>query len=87
VNAEAARALVLSSLAEIAPEVEPSEVPGDADLRTFVDLDSMDVFNLIALLADGSGLEIPDGDVAALTTVDLLVGYLAGRGPDGAPQP
>lgn len=86
-NAEDARALVLRSLAEIAPEVEPAEIPGDADLRTFVDLDSMDMFNLVAMLADQSGREIPDGDVAALTTLDLLAGYLADRAPDDAPGP
>ena len=48
-----------------------------ADLRETLDLDSMDVFNLVAAIAEQGGVDIPDRDVGRLTTLDALVAYVA----------
>jgi acyl carrier protein len=76
-----ARALVLRCLGDIAPEADLAALPAGADLRETLDLDSMDFFNLVAALADGSGAVIPDADARQLTTLDGAVGYLAGHAP------
>lgn len=70
------RATVLRCLDEIAPDADTGQLAPDADLRETLDLDSMDVFNLVAAIAEQTGVEIPDRDVAALTTVDALVDHL-----------
>ena len=76
-TADTARALVLRCLGEIAPDADLDALPGDADLRDTLDLDSMDMFNLVAAIAEEGGVEIPDRDANRLTTLDGAVSYLA----------
>ncbi|TAH33779.1 MAG: acyl carrier protein [Alphaproteobacteria bacterium] len=60
----------------------------DMDLTTthFVgdlNADSLDFVELIMAVEDRFGIKIPDEDAERLTTVDLLIGYVAGeRLPD-----
>jgi acyl carrier protein len=77
-TADTARSLVLRCLSEIAPDADLDALAGDADLRETLDLDSMDMFNLVAAIAEEGGVEIPDRDAGRLTTLDGAVGYLAG---------
>lgn len=71
------RAAVLAELAEIAPDAAESELPGEADLREALDLDSMDMLNLMTALHERLGIAIPDRDQRRLTTLDGAVAYLA----------
>jgi acyl carrier protein len=71
-TADEARAVVLGCLSEIAPDVDTAHLAGDADLRRAADLDSMDVFNLVAAIAERTGVDIPDTEVAGLSTVDAF---------------
>ena len=77
-TADAARTLVLSCLGEIAPDADLDTLPGDADLRRTLDLDSMDMFNLIAAIAEQGAVDIPDRDASRLATLDGATAYLAG---------
>lgn len=77
-TADAARTLVLSCLGEIAPDADLDTLPGDADLRRTLDLDSMDMFNLIAAIAEQGAVDIPDRDAGRLATLDDATAYLAG---------
>jgi acyl carrier protein len=72
-----ARALVRRCLDEIAPGAGGDAVAPDADLREALDLDSMDIFNLVAALAQESGVDIADREVAGLTTLDAFAERLA----------
>lgn len=83
-TADDARALILRNLAEVAPEADLASLPADADLRTVLDLDSMDMFNLVTAISEESGVEIPDRDVGRLTSLDAAVGYLVGAPSAGA---
>jgi acyl carrier protein len=67
-----ARAIVRRCLDDIAPGAGGETVAPDADLREALDLDSMDVFNLVAALAEEAGADIPDREVASLTTLDAF---------------
>jgi acyl carrier protein len=71
------RDLLLRCLAEIAPDADLEHLDPSADLRRTLDLDSMDMFDLVAALAEGGGVAIPDKDIAQLTSLDAAAEYLA----------
>jgi acyl carrier protein len=70
------RAVALSTLLSIAPEVEADELRGDRPLRNQVDLDSMDWLNFLLGLHEKLKVDIPEADYARLITLDDVVAYL-----------
>lgn len=70
---------VFAALLGIAPEVEPETLRGDRPLRDEVDLDSMDWLRFLAALHQRLGVNIPEVDYQQLTTMDVLLAYLARR--------
>lgn len=76
---DAARRALHEEIARIAPDADAASVPGDADFREELDLDSMDFLNLVAALHKRFGVEIPESDYPELATLDGFAGYLAGR--------
>lgn len=73
------RQAVFAALQGIAPEVEPDTLRGDRPLRDEVDLDSMDWLRFLAALHQRLGVNIPEADYQQLTTMDVLLAYLAKR--------
>lgn len=73
------RQTFLDVLCEIAPEVDPAEVPADKDLREELDLDSMDFLNVLVALHERLGVEIPEADASRLTTLDGGIAYLKAK--------
>jgi acyl carrier protein len=73
------RAAVVAELTNVAPEVEPADVPNDTDLREALDIDSMDFLNVIIALHQRLGVDIPEVDYGKLTTLNDAVAYLSGR--------
>ena len=71
------RALILSEISNVAPEVDLSSLQPDADIREALDFDSMDVMNLIIALHQKLSVDIPDGDAIKLVTLNGAVDYLA----------
>jgi acyl carrier protein len=71
------RAVALSTLKSIAPEVEEAELLADRPLRNQVDLDSMDWLNFLLGLHRQLKVEIPEADYAQLISLDDVVSYLA----------
>jgi acyl carrier protein len=78
-NNEEARAAVVAALARIAPEADLDEVDAGADLRSEIDLDSMDFLGLVEALAESTGVDIPEDDYREVRSLDGLVAYLVGR--------
>jgi acyl carrier protein len=74
------QALVLEELHKIAPDVDTAALDPSADLREAADIDSMDFLNLLMAIGKRTGVEIPDKDAGALTSIDALAGYLTRRG-------
>lgn len=72
---------VVAVLADVAPEVDATDVDPGADLREEFDLDSMDILNLAIGLFQATGVEIPEGDYGQIVTLDGAVGYLRERLP------
>ena len=72
-------ATVRRLLQELRPEVDLASVPGDADLREELDLDSMDFLNFVIAIHDATEIEIPEDDYAELMTLDECIAYLEAR--------
>ncbi len=70
---------VIASLTSIAPEIDPATIAADKPLRDQVDLDSADWLNFLVALKERTGIDIPDADVARLTTLRKLLDYCAAR--------
>lgn len=78
---ERIRQLVIDKLTGIAPEVDPDSILPDQDLRSQIDLDSMDFLNFVIALSRELGLDIPESDYSKLSMVDSCVDYLSNRLP------
>jgi acyl carrier protein len=75
-NQTEAKDLIIDALAGIAPEADFAALPGKAQLRDELDLDSMDFLNFIAALHERAKIDIPEADYPRLATLDGAVGYL-----------
>ena len=71
-------AMILSAIADVAPELESElgDLDHDIDLWTELQLDSMDHLAVMTRLATQSGRDIPERDYPRLTTVNTLRDYL-----------
>jgi acyl carrier protein len=78
------RSAVTAALRQIAPEIDPETLDDSDRLRQDLDLDSLDFLRLVEQLAAATGIDIPERDYPAVTTVGGLVGYLAAHRPPGA---
>lgn len=78
---------VLETLAEIAPEVDPSEVASDVDLRDQLDIDSMDFLNFVIALHERLDVDIPERDYPQLGTLDAIVDYVVRSSPQPDQRP
>ena len=79
-NTEHARTAVESAFAEVAPDIAPDELADSARLRQDLEIDSFDFLRLVQLIADATGLDIPERDYHHLDTVGGFVDYVAVHG-------
>lgn len=73
------RAVVLSSLSDIAPEADPSSIDPSANLRDELDIDSMDFLAFVTALHDRLGVSVPESDYPAVSTIEGAVRYVESR--------
>lgn len=73
------KALVLSELGNIAPEIDPAQIDPAVNLRDQVDLDSMNVLDLMIAIHEATGVEIPEADYRKILSLNDFVGYLRVR--------
>jgi acyl carrier protein len=71
--------LVADALVEVAPDLEGTDIPPEAELQADLGLDSMDFTNFVAALSDALGDDIPERDYARLETVESCAAYLHER--------
>ncbi|HVC59812.1 MAG TPA: acyl carrier protein [Acetobacteraceae bacterium] len=76
-NKAEAKALIFEVLLGIAPEAELDRLPGSAQLRDELDLDSMDFLDFVAAVHERTGIDIPEVEYGKLATLDDAVAYLA----------
>lgn len=73
------RDTILRVVGEIAPEADLAGLDPRADLRTALDLDSVDFLNVVLGLHAALGIDVPEADYPKLATLAGAVAYLAGR--------
>jgi len=73
------RTIVLSALADIAPEVDPETIDGSVPLQQQLDLDSLNFLDLLVAVGDQTGIEVPESDYDQVATLDGCVAYVEGR--------
>jgi acyl carrier protein len=71
-----ARDAVLAALGDVAPDVDPAAVAGSAHLQQDLELDSLDFLDLLAAVAERTGVEVPERDYEQVATLDGLVTYV-----------
>jgi acyl carrier protein len=76
---EQLRSIVLQALSDVAPELEPGSLDPQAELRSQLDLDSMDFLNFVLGLHKVLNVDIPEADYRKLATLDGCVAYLAAK--------
>lgn len=80
-NQPDARTIVVEEIENIAPDVAPVSIRDDEDMREALDLDSMDIFNLIAALHQRLGIDIPDAEAVRFVTIDGAARWLVANLP------
>ena len=73
------REIVLAAITKVAPDVDPTTLPGDVDFREEADLDSMDFIGILTAVHEATGVEVPEIDYPQITTVDAFAAYLGAR--------
>ena len=76
---EQLRSAVLEALSGVAPELEPESLDPRVELRSQLDLDSMDFLNFVLGLHKALGVDIPEADYRRLATLDGCVADLAAK--------
>jgi len=74
-----ARQAIEEVLREIAPDADVDNLPPDANLRDWIELDSLDFLNFVEALGKRSGLRIDEDDYPQLATMASGAEFLAGR--------
>jgi len=80
-NPQEIRSNVLASLADVAPEADPSVLAPNADLRDALDIDSMDFLRFVVSLHDRLHVDIPEKDYPKVRTLEACVEYLTAKLP------
>jgi len=78
-TSEQIRAVVLKSLASVAPEADLDALGPNEDLRDALDIDSMDVNRFVVSLHDALGVDVPEKDYPKLLTLAGAVRELQAR--------
>ena len=78
-NPDDIRRTVVTALCDVAPEIEADKLDPKAELRSTLDLDSMDFLNFVLGLYKALGIDIPEADYRKLASLDACVAYIAAR--------
>lgn len=81
---EEVSAIVIDTVAAIAPEIDFSTLNRDRPLREQIDIDSFDFLNVIIRLHERLGVDIPEVDYGEFATLDSAVDYLTKKCSGGA---
>lgn len=74
---EQIKAVVIDTLAAIAPETDFATIALREPLRAQIDIDSFDFLNVIIRLSERLKVDIPEADYGELATLDGMIDYLA----------
>ena len=75
-NREELKRIFAEELEYVAPEVDLSNIAETDNIQEYFDVDSMDIYNLLAALHQRLDIDIPDKDAPKLLTVKNALDYL-----------
>ncbi len=70
------RALLITQLGRIAPDIDANSIDPTLDLREEFDIDSIDFLTLITALGAEMSLDMPEADYDQMRSFDALLAYL-----------
>jgi acyl carrier protein len=76
VNPDEAKQIIVTAIARVAPEIDPSTIDPSGELQLEADLDSMDFLHLIETVSLAVGHDIAERDYPQLSTLDAFADYL-----------
>ncbi len=79
------RPAVLAALHRAVPEVDVEALRPDLDLRSQVDMDSIDFLRFLVAVHDATGVDIPESAYGTVRTLEGLVTYLSVQRAAAAP--
>ncbi|GAB5079112.1 hypothetical protein ARTHROSP310_22550 [Arthrobacter sp. AD-310] len=65
------------AIGQVAPDLGPEDLSGDARLRQDLELDSLDFLRLVEVIHEATGVDIPEQDYPQVSTVKGLAAYVA----------
>jgi len=68
--------VVIDLLKKIAPDTDPSQLKGEDNIRTTLEIDSFDYLQFIVALDDRFGIETPEEDYGKIQTLKDVSNYL-----------
>jgi acyl carrier protein len=68
-------------LADIAPDVDFTNLDGGEDIREAADIDSVDFLNFVTALHEQTGVDVPERDYPSIRTIDGCRAYLEAHLP------
>jgi len=71
------RTAILDAIGSVAPDIDTATLGPDEDLFDELGLDSMDLLNIVTAVHGRTGLEVPERDYPACTTVRGFTAELA----------
>ncbi len=78
-STERAREVLFEAIEAVAPDVEAAALDPTELLREQADLDSMDFLEVVSMLTDALGADIPTADYPKLDTINSATAYLGER--------
>ena len=79
-NEQDARLAVHTAIGQVAPDVDLDGLDEQSRLRQDLELDSLDFLRLVESIDESTGVDIPERDYTAVSTVKGLIDYVASRG-------
>ncbi|HEY9356574.1 MAG TPA: acyl carrier protein [Arthrobacter sp.] len=78
-NEQDARQAVHAAIGQVAPDVDLAVLDEQSRLRQDLELDSLDFLRLVETIDEATGVDIPERDYNAVSTVKGLIDYVASR--------
>lgn len=70
---------IVEQIYEIAPEHEGEEIPDTDNIQRSLEIDSFDFLNLLTVLSEELGVEVPESDYGEVDTLEHMTDYFAAR--------
>lgn len=73
------RSSILAIIDDVAPDADTSGLSSDDDFREALGIDSMDFLGILERIASEHGVEVPEADYDAVSTLGSLEAYVQSR--------